>query len=111
MPTATPRELALDRVFAALANHERRTMLRQLRRGPVETPVIAASFDFSKQALSRHLAVLEEAGLIDRTARGRMHSVSLAPRPLDDVSAWISELRRGWQSSLERLDRVLQGSS
>ncbi len=110
MPTATPRELVLDRVFTALANPERRRLLRQLRRGSVETPVIAASFDFSKQALSRHLAVLEEAGLIDRTAHGRVHSVSLVPQPLDDVSAWISELRRGWQSSLDRLDRVLRGS-
>jgi DNA-binding transcriptional ArsR family regulator len=99
---------ALNDVFGALANEERRLMLRQLRHGPMATPSIAARFDFTKQALSRHLAVLEHAGLIERTTRGRVRHVSLVPAPLGRVSNWLFELQRGWQASLQRLDRALE---
>ncbi len=101
-------ERALNDAFGALANRDRRRLLRELRRGPLPTPAIAGQFDFSKQALSRHLAVLEHAGLIERHTRGRIRYIRLAPAPLQRVSNWIFELRRGWQASLDRLDRVLE---
>jgi DNA-binding transcriptional ArsR family regulator len=110
MPGLASRERRLDEIFGALANGERRRMLRQLRRGPMATPEIAARFDFSKQALSRHLSVLESAGLIERSTQGRLNYVSLVPSRLHDVSAWIAELRRGWHGSLDRLDFILRGS-
>ncbi len=104
------RDDVLDSVFGALANGPRRRVLRLLRSEPAATPEIAARFDFSKQALSRHLGVLEDAGLIERTVHGRVNYLSLVPEPLQDISDWIFDLRRGWHASLDRLDRVLRGS-
>jgi hypothetical protein len=71
------------------------------------TPEVGRHFGFSKQALSRHVGVLEGAGLIRRTPLGRVHRLALVPAPLDDVSTWVGELRRGWETSLDRLDEVL----
>jgi DNA-binding transcriptional ArsR family regulator len=72
------------------------------------TPEIAYHFGFTKQALSRHIAVLESAGLVSRIAEGRVNHLALAPQQLDDVMRWMSELRRGWTASLERLEEVLR---
>jgi len=102
-------EPRLDAAFDALANAQRREVLVSLRSGPVRTPQIASRFGFSKQALSRHISVLEEAGLIDRATTGRTRELSLVTAPLDEITHWLSELQRGWRASFERLDRVLRG--
>jgi DNA-binding transcriptional ArsR family regulator len=108
MSPSPSRGAALDAVFAALANEHRRRILARLASGDVTTPQIALEFDFSKQALSRHMAVLEDAGLVNRAVHGRLHELAFAPEPLDGVSHWIFELRRGWKKNLDRLDRVLR---
>jgi DNA-binding transcriptional ArsR family regulator len=102
------RDRALDAVFSALANEHRRRILRRLASGDAATARIARDFDFSKQALSRHIAVLEDAGLVKRTVRGRERRLALAPSRLHDVATWLFQLHRGWQRSFDRLDEVLQ---
>jgi DNA-binding transcriptional ArsR family regulator len=99
---------ALDAVFDALANDRRREIVMRLARSCMTTPEIGRHFGFSKQALSRHLSVLERAGLVSRVASGRVYHLALAPQRLESVVDWISELRRGWAASLERLDEVLR---
>ena len=99
--------VALDAMFDALASERRREIVMRLARSPMSTPEIRHHFGFSKQALSRHLAVLEDAGLVSRHVRGRVHHQALAPQRLDGVVQWVSELRRGWAASLVRLDEVL----
>lgn len=101
-------ERRLDAAFGALANRQRREILVSLRGGPSQTPEIASWFGFSKQAMSRHVRVLETAGLIDRVVLGRTREIRLVTEPLDTVSEWLSELRQGWLASLNRLDHVLK---
>lgn len=72
------------------------------------TPEVGRHFGFTKQALSRHVDVLEGAGLIKTTVRGRVHHLSLAPAPLDGIERWVVQLRNGWARSLERLDAVMR---
>jgi DNA-binding transcriptional ArsR family regulator len=101
----------LDAVFDALASSSRREIVTRLARGAMTTTQIGRHFAFSKQALSRHIALLEEAGLIARTTTyGRVHELSLVPQPLDRVAQWVHHLRRGWTASLDRLDDVLRGN-
>jgi DNA-binding transcriptional ArsR family regulator len=98
----------LGAAFDALANHQRRAILVRLARGAASTPEIALQFGFTKQALSRHVAVLENAGLIERTTQGRTHHLALIPAQLDRISRWLVEIRSGWRSSLDRLDTALR---
>jgi DNA-binding transcriptional ArsR family regulator len=100
--------MALDIILDALANEPRREVLVRLAAGPMTTPEVGRGFGFSKQALSRHIAILESAGLVRRTVRGRVHDLTLVRAPLTEVSGWLAEIERGWQSSLDRLDAVLR---
>ena len=101
------RSERLDAVFDALANASRREIVARLVNGPLTTPEIGEYFTFSKQALNRHVELLEASGIVTRRARGRVHELRIAPGPLDSVVRWIGELRRGWAASLDRLDEVL----
>jgi DNA-binding transcriptional ArsR family regulator len=103
----SPRSDSLDSVFEALANRSRREIVARLAVGAMTTPEVGRHFGFSKQALSRHVGVLEDAGLIRRVLRGRVHELTIAPGRLDRVTNWVSAVRRGWESSLDRLDQVL----
>lgn len=107
---AVPPAATLDTIFDALANQPRREIVARLARGPMTTPEVGRHFGFSKQALSRHVGVLEGAGLVKRTVRGRVHELSLVPTPLGEVSDWVTQIRRGWESSLDRLDDVLRSA-
>lgn len=98
----------LERTFDALGNPHRREIIDRLMGGPLDTPVLGACFDMSKQALNKHLVVLERAGLIDRRLNGRVHRVHLRPDPLDTVVDWVSAVRRGWESSFDRLGDLLE---
>ncbi len=100
--------MALDTVFDALANEPRREILVRLSAGSMATPEIGRGFGFTKQALSRHVAILENAGLVRRKVRGRVHDLTLVRTPLTEVSGWLAEVERGWQASLDRLDAVLR---
>ncbi len=100
--------MALDTIFDALANEPRREIIARLSAGPMTTPEISRGFGFTKQAMSRHIAILEGAGLVQRTVRGRVHDLTLVRAPLTEVSGWVAEVERGWQASLDRLDVVLR---
>lgn len=102
MPTAV-----LDRAFEALANPHRRAIVDRLADGPLTTPELGAAFDITKQALSRHVHVLESAGLVARRPHGRVHELRLRPEPLDEIAEWTALRRRAWESNLDRLDAVL----
>ena len=102
------KSAVLDAVFVGLANQSRRQILTRLARGPMTTPEIGRHFDITKQALNRHVSVLESAGLVARRLHGRVHELTLVPGRLDSVVGWVSELRRGWAANLDRLDEVLR---
>ncbi len=102
VPTAV-----LDRAFEALANPHRRAIVDRLAAGPLTTPELGRTFEMSKQALSRHVHVLEAAGLVAREPHGRVHELRLEPGPLDEIAEWTALRRRAWEANLDRLDAVL----
>ncbi len=97
----------LDRAFDALANPHRRAIVDRLADGPLTTPELGQTFEMSKQALSRHVHVLESAGLVARRPHGRVHELRLEPGPLDEIAEWTTLRRRAWEANLDRLDAVL----
>jgi len=98
----------LDRTFAALADPTRRRMLEHLSRGDLCVTDLARPYSMSLPAVSKHLRVLEKAGLVRRRRRGRVHSVKLEAEPMKQANAWIEEYRKFWEGSLDRLDEYLQ---
>jgi DNA-binding transcriptional ArsR family regulator len=101
-------EEALNRVYAALADPTRRAILVRLRAQEARVTELAEPFDISLNAVSKHVHVLEEAGLIQREVRGREHYLSLDAAPLQDAAAWLETYRQFWTTRLERLDAFLQ---
>lgn len=98
----------LDRTFRALSDGTRRGMLSMLsRRGELTASELGAPFDISQPTASKHLRVLEEAGLLSRRVDGRIHRFRLVDRRLRDAEAWISRHREFWQGTLERLGDFL----
>jgi DNA-binding transcriptional ArsR family regulator len=81
----------LDRVFRALADRTRRAILRRLSTGSATVTELAAPFGMSLPGVSKHLTVLEQAGLVVRTVEGRVRRCSLQPGPLRDASSWLVE--------------------
>jgi DNA-binding transcriptional ArsR family regulator len=103
------RSLNLDRVFHALADSTRRGILAQLaRKGQSSVGELAEPHDMSAPAISKHLRVLEEAGLIEREIDGRVHRLSLGSTPLDEATRWIEQTRTFWESQFDSLARHLQ---
>jgi len=102
---------ALDRTFRALSDPTRRTMIARLAAAP-ETPVaeLARPFRMSKPAISKHLRVLEEAGLLARRRQGRVHHLRLVPAPLETADDWIGRYRAFWGEKLDALERYLRES-
>jgi len=97
----------LDAVFGALADPTRRAILSQLTRGEASVAELAAPFSVSQPAISRHLKVLERAGLISRTRRATARLSHLRADPLRDATAWLASYREFWEESYERLDELL----
>ncbi|MCP4383457.1 MAG: helix-turn-helix transcriptional regulator [Hyphomicrobiales bacterium] len=93
----------LDQVFHALADRTRRSLLRRLAKGPARVTDLAEPFAMSLPAVSKHLRVLERAGLVDRTVAGRVHRCSFGGAPLDEVEGWLAGTRAFWQDRLESL--------
>lgn len=106
MPIATD---PLSRVFFALADPTRRAMLAQLAGGEATVGALAEPHAVSRPAISQHLDVLEQAGLIERTRQGRWRSCSLRPEGLGEAESWVAEHRAAWQARFDRLDDVLAG--
>lgn len=98
-----PAQDRLDRVFGALSDRTRRALYRRLARGPAIVTELAAPFRMSLPAISRHLKVLELAGLIVREIDGRTHRCSLAVTPLRDVDRWLAHYRPFWEETLAAL--------
>lgn len=97
----------LSRVFRALADPVRRGVLERLSAGPTTVGELAEPFEVSAPAISQHLKVLEEAGLIARTTHAQWRVCSIRPEPLDEATAWVDRNRALWQSGFDRLDDVL----
>jgi DNA-binding transcriptional ArsR family regulator len=102
-----PRE-ALDATYGALAHDVRRRMLEDLRDGEARVTDLAAPFDMSLAAASKHIMVLEHTGLVRRTVIGREHRVSLEAAPLAPASEWLEPYRRFWTDRLDALERHLR---
>ena len=98
----------LDRTYAALAHPIRRGMLQLLRDRELRITEIAEPFDVSLAAASKHVRVLEAAGLVSRTIAGRDHILSLEPRPLAAAGDWINVTRSFWEARLEALNADLR---
>ena len=94
-----------EAVWTALADPTRRAIVEHLTRGPTRVTDLAAPFEMSLNAVSKHIKVLEAARLIRRTRQGREHTLELDPEPLREVAQWASQIERFWS---ERLDRIEQ---
>jgi DNA-binding transcriptional ArsR family regulator len=97
----------LDAVFGALADPTRRAILTRLTSGEASVLELAAPFDVSQPAISRHLKVLERAGLITRTRRATARLSHLRAEPLREATVWLAGYREYWEESYERLDELL----
>src|SRR5258706_6709670 len=103
-----PDDDRLDLVFQALADRTRRALLARLARESLKVTDLAAPFDMSLPAVSRHIRVLERARLVHRTIDGRVHRCSLRTKPLRDVEAWLERYRPFWKGTLDGLGSYLE---
>jgi DNA-binding transcriptional ArsR family regulator len=102
----------LSATFAALADPTRRAILARLASGEASVTELAAPFDMSLPAVSKHLKVLERAGLIERGREAQWRPCRLRPEPLKEVDDWVEQYRAQWEQRLDRLEdylRQLQG--
>lgn len=97
----------LTNTFAALADPTRRAILARLASGAASVTELAKPFEMSLPGISKHLKVLERAGLIARSREAQRRPCRLQARPLEEVADWVEHYRRFWEESFERLDRYL----
>ncbi len=98
----------LSNTFAALANPTRRAILARLSLGEASVTQLAAPFAMSMPAVSKHLKVLERAGLVARSLEAQWRPCKLEAGPLKEVAGWVEHYRRFWEESFDRLDQYLQ---
>jgi DNA-binding transcriptional ArsR family regulator len=98
----------LDATFAALADPTRRAILARLARGDAAVNELAEPFKISQPAISKHLKVLERAGLVTRGRDAQRRPRRLAPEPLAEATGWLEEFRRTWEGNYRRLDALLK---
>jgi DNA-binding transcriptional ArsR family regulator len=98
----------LDRTFGALADPTRRRILEHLAHGDRCVTDLARPYSISLPAVSKHLRVLEKAGLIRRHRNGRVHRLRLQAAPMQQAQKWIEEYRQFWEESFDRLDEYLK---
>ena len=98
----------LSTTFAALADPTRRGILARLAQGEATVTELAAPYDLSLPAISKHLKVLQRAGLIEQGRQAQWRPCRLTPEPLREVSDWLGQYRRHWEASFDRLDDYLQ---
>jgi DNA-binding transcriptional ArsR family regulator len=98
----------LSSTFAALADPTRRAMLARLAKGEAMVTELAAPFDLSLPAISKHLKVLQRVGLIEQGRQAQWRPCRLKPEALRDVAEWIGQYRQHWEASLDRLDDYLR---
>ena len=100
--------MPLDDTLVALADETRRSILKRLATGDARVTEIAAPFDISLNSVSKHIRILERAGLVRRRVSGRDHFLSLDPEPLDDAAAWLQRERAAWSHRLDKLEAALR---
>lgn len=98
----------LDRIFGALADSTRRAILARLARGEATVGELAEPFDVSRPAISKHLRVLERAGLVRRTPEGRISRCELDAGPMRDAADWVERYRGFWEKQLDELKRYVE---
>ena len=103
-----PHEM-LDTVYAALADPTRRAIIGHLVRGDTTVGALADKFPISFNGVSKHVKVLERAGLVARRVAGREHWLTLDPAPLGQASRWLEHHRAFWETRLVALERILVG--
>lgn len=101
-------EQQLDKVFGALSDATRRGMLARLAQGETNITTLAAPYQISQPAISKHLGVLERAGLIERTRRGREHLIRANPTPAKQASDWIAYYAQFWTEQFDAVEAYLQ---
>ncbi|MBE7491214.1 MAG: helix-turn-helix transcriptional regulator [Planctomycetes bacterium] len=99
----------LDATFAALADPTRRAILRRLTGGAASVSALAEPFAMSMPAVSKHLRVLQRAGLIVRGRKAQWRPCTLNAKPLKQAAQWIDQYRKFWEESFDRLDAYLKG--
>lgn len=99
---------SLDRTFSALADPTRRAILSGLAEGERTVGDLAEPFNMSLPAVSKHIRVLEEAGLLERRHEGRIHRLSLNPDPMRGAAEWIDLYKSFWTSKLDQLEKLLE---
>ncbi len=97
----------LDRTFGALADPTRRRILAQLAKGEDCVTNLARPHAMSLAAVSKHLVVLEKAGLVKRRREGRVHSLALDPKPMQEAQAWLDRYRKFWEANLDQFEQYL----
>ena len=102
------RQERLDAVFHALGDPTRRALLARLARGPARVTDLAEPFEMSLPAVSKHLRVIEAAGLLVREVDGRVHRCTLAPAPLEEAERWIAGYLAFWEHTLDALGRYVE---
>jgi len=98
----------LDLIFRALGDQTRRALLARLADKPAMVTELAQPFAMSLPAVSRHIRVLEKAGLVARAIDGRVHHCSLSATPLKNIEKWLSQYRRFWEGTLDSLARYVE---
>ena len=97
----------MDNLLGAVADSTRRAILARLATGDARVTEVAAEFPISLNSVSKHVRMLERAGLVRRTVRGRDHVLSLDAAPLADAAEWIAHYQRFWEDRLEALDKFV----
>ncbi|WP_434362334.1 metalloregulator ArsR/SmtB family transcription factor [Parasalinivibrio latis] len=101
----------LDRIFSALSDPTRRAMVHRLMQGQATVRELSVPFNISKPAITKHLKVLERAGLMERTVVGREHWCTLNAEPLSEVSRWLAFYKSYWNQRLDELDSFITTDS
>jgi len=97
----------LDGVFRALADPTRRSIIARLAEGPATIGELGEPFDMTKPAITKHIKVLENAGLLTREIDGRLHRCEIDPRPLAEAQHWVAEVRAFWEDRFDDLANYL----
>ena len=100
--------LDLDDTLIALADDTRRAILGRLAAGEARVTEVAAPFGISLNSVSKHIKLLERAGLVQRRVAGRDHFLSLEPKPFDELTRWMHDTRAFWSARLDRLEAALR---
>ena len=98
----------LDDTLVALADETRRSILKRLAAGEARVTEVAAPFDISLNSVSKHIRILERAGLVRRRVAGRDHFLTLDAAPLDAATAWMQQQRAAWTHRLDKLEAALR---